>query len=156
MKKTTPSGSKRIKQKYREGLLTLLSLQPELSEHTPVQSSPTDDSQQDGNPTLQHDNEFEDSAGIPVAAFNSMVRSNCRGIYRQYNELNRHIKTLAVDLWHADEESPGESQQFHVGQAIEKLSHVRKESWNLRVKLKENATLIREWSDEAEEGEACT
>jgi hypothetical protein len=156
MKKTTPSGSKRIKQKYREGLLTLLSLQPELSEHTPVQSSPTDDSQQDGNPVPQHGDELKDSAGIPAAAFNSIVRSNCQGIYRQYNELNRHIKALAVYLWHADEESPGESQQFHVGQAIEKLSHVRKESWNLRVKLEENATLIREWSDEDEEVQACT
>ena len=155
MKKTTPSGSKRIKKKYREGLLTLLSFQPELSEHAPVQPSPTDDSQQDGSPMLQHDNELEGSAEIPVAAFNSIVRSNCQGIYRQYNELNRHIKALAVYLWHADEESPGESQQFHVGQAIEKLSHVRKESWNLRVKLEENATLIREWSDEDEEGQAC-
>jgi hypothetical protein len=70
--------------------------------------------------------------------------------------LNRYIKTLAVDLWHADEESPGESQQFHVGQAIEKLSHVRKESWNLRVKLKENAALIRELAEEDKQGEACT
>jgi len=162
MKKNPLSGSEKIKQKYREGLLTLLSLQPELSERASVQSSPTDGSNQDGNPTRQHENEFEDSPGIPVATFNSIVRSNCQGIYRQYNELNRHIKALAVYLWHADEESPGESQQFHVGQAIEKLSHVRKESWNLRVKLEENATLIREWSDEDskeqinEEVEACT
>jgi len=50
MKKATPSSSERIKQKYREGLLTLLSLQPELSEHASVQPSHTDDSQQDGNP----------------------------------------------------------------------------------------------------------
>ena len=76
-------------------------------------------------------------------------------IYRQYNELNRHIKALAVYLWHASEEHPGESQQFHVGQAVEGISNVRRESWNLRVKLKENATLIREWSDEDEEV-ACT
>ena len=156
MKKNTPSGSKRIKQKYREGLLTLLSLQPELSEHDPIQPLPTDGSNQDGNPTRQHDNELEDSAGIQVTAFNSIVLSNCQRIYHQYNELNHHIKALAVYLWHADEESPGESQQFHVGQAIEKLSHVRKESWTLRVKLKENATLIREWSDEDEEVKAST
>ena len=84
------------------------------------------------------------------------LEKQCFSVYRQYNELNRHLKILAVYLWHASEESPGESQQFHVGQAIEKLSHVRKESWNLRVKLEENATLIKKWSDEDEEVEACT
>jgi hypothetical protein len=70
------------------------------------------------------------------------VVKQCLGVYRQYNELNRHIKALAVYLWHASEEQPGESQQFHVGQATEALARVRKESWNLRVKLEGNATLI--------------
>ena len=94
MKKPTPTSNEKMKQKYQEGLLTLLSLQPELS----VQPSPTDGSQQDGNPTRQHDNELEDSAGIAVAAFNSILLSSCLGIQRQYNELNRHIKSLAVYL----------------------------------------------------------
>ena len=90
------------------------------------------------------------------------LEKQCFAVYRQYNELNRHLKILAVYLWHASEESPGESQQFHVGQAIEKLSHVRKESWNLRVKLEETVTLIEGWPGEAsneqinEEVEACT
>jgi hypothetical protein len=139
MKKPTPTSNEKMKQKYQEGLLTLLSLQPELS----VQPSPTDGSQQDGNPTRQHDNELEDSAGIAVAAFNSILLSSCLGIQRQYNELNRHIKSLAVYLWHASDESLGVSQQFHVGQAIEELSFVRKESWNLRVMIKENIILIK-------------
>ncbi|MDB4668514.1 hypothetical protein OAF50_01115 [bacterium] len=65
------------------------------------------------------------------------------GIYRQYNELNRHIKALTVYLWHASEEHPGGSQQFHVAQAVEGISHVRKESWNLRVKLQETVMLIK-------------
>ena len=90
------------------------------------------------------------------------LEKQCFGVYRQYNELNRHLKALAVYLWHASEESPGESQQFRVGQAIEKLSLVRKESWNLRVKLEETVTLIEGWPGEAsneqinEEVEACT
>ena len=92
---------------------------------------------------------------MPLSEFDSIVRLNCHEIYRQYNELNRHIKALTVYLCEANEESPGKSQQFHVGQAIEKLSHVRKESWNLRVKLEENAKLIREWSDKDEEDKAC-
>ena len=72
------------------------------------------------------------------------LEKQCFGVYRQYNELNRHLKVLAVYLWHASEEPPGESQQFHVGQAIEELSLVRKESWNLRVKLEENVMLIED------------
>ena len=71
------------------------------------------------------------------------LEKQCFGVYRQYNELNRHLKVLAVYLWHASDESPGVSQQFHVGQAIEELSFVRKESWNLRVMIKENIILIK-------------
>ena len=78
------------------------------------------------------------------------LEKQCFGVYRQYNELNRHLKALAVYLWHASEESPGESQQFRVGQAIEELSLVRKESWNLRVKLEENAMLTEGWPDQDE------
>lgn len=143
MKKATPSSSERMKQKYREGLLTLSSLQPEQSEHSSVQLSTSDGSQQDYNPTRQHDNELDDSVEISVARFNSILRSSCLGIQRQYNELNRHIKSLAVYLWHASDESPGVSQQFHVDQAIEELSFVRKESWNLRVMVEENIILIK-------------
>ena len=76
------------------------------------------------------------------------LEKQCFGVYRQYNELNRHLKVLAVYLWHASEEPPGESQQFHVGQAIEELSLVRKESWNLRVKLEETVMLIKGWPGE--------
>ena len=154
MKKSTSSCSERIKQKYQEGLFTLLSLQPELLEHDSVKPSPTVGSNQVGKPTRQHENELEDSAEIRVAALNSIVSSNCQMIYRQYNELNRHIKALAVYLWEAHEESPGKSQQFHIDQAIDKLSHVRKESWNLRVMLEENRTLIRKWSND-DEVKAC-
>ena len=71
------------------------------------------------------------------------LEAQCFAIYRQYNELNRHIKALAVYLWHASEEPPGGSQQFHVAQAVEGISHVRKESWNLRVKLQETVMLIK-------------
>ena len=78
------------------------------------------------------------------------LQKQCLGIYRQYNELNRHLKVLAVYLWHASDETPGKSQQFHVGQAIEELSLVRKESWNLRVKLEENAMLTEGWPDQDE------
>ena len=154
MKKTTSSGSDSIKQKYREGLITLLSLRPDLSEHDSVKFTLTDGSNQDGKPTRQHENELKDSAELHVAAFNSIVSSNCQMIYRQYNELNRHIKALAVYLWEAHEESPGKSQQFHIDQVIDKLYHVRKESWNLRVMLEENRTLTREWSDD-DEVKAC-
>ena len=89
------------------------------------------------------------------------LEAECFDIYRQYNELNRHIKALAVYLWHASEEHPGESQQFHVAQAVEGISHVRKESWNLRVKLEETVMLIKNWYGEDEEeqineGVACT
>ena len=77
MKKNTQSGSERIKQKYREGLLTLLSLHPEISECASVQSSLTGGSNQNSNHTRQYENEFEDSAGIPVATFHSIVRSKC-------------------------------------------------------------------------------
>ena len=72
------------------------------------------------------------------------LEKQCFGVYRQYNELNRHLKGLAVYLWHASEEPRGERQQFHVGQAIEELSLVRKESWNLRVKLEEKVMLIED------------
>jgi len=155
MKKATTTSSERIKHKYREGLLTLLSLQPEQSEHTSVQPSPSDGSQQDGNPTRQYDNELDDSVEISVAAFNSILRSSCLGIQRQYNELNRHIKSLAVYLWHASEESPGESQQFHVDQAIKELSFVRKESWNLRVMVEENIISIKK-NDSLNEEESAS
>ncbi len=37
------------------------------------------------------------------------LEKQCFSVYRQYNELNRHLKILAVYLWHASEESPGES-----------------------------------------------
>ena len=76
------------------------------------------------------------------------LEKQCLVVYRQYNELNRHLKILAVYLWHASEETPGKSQQFHVGQAIEELSLVRKESWNLRVKLEETVMLIKGWPGE--------
>ena len=76
------------------------------------------------------------------------LEKQCFGVYRQFNELNRHLKVLAVYLWHASDETPGKSQQFHVGQAIEELSFVRKESWNLRVKLEETVTLVEGWPGE--------
>jgi hypothetical protein len=89
------------------------------------------------------------------------LEKQCLVVYRQYNELNRHLKILAVYLWHASEETPGKSQQFHVGQAIGELSHVRQESWNLRVKLEETAMLTKRRQGEGlneqmnEEVEAC-
>ena len=67
------------------------------------------------------------------------LEKQCFGVYRQYNELNRHLKILAVYLWHASEESPGESQQFHVDEANKTMSLVIKESRKLRILVTENA-----------------
>ena len=83
------------------------------------------------------------------------LEKQCFGVYRQYNELNRHLKVLAVYLWHASEETPGKSQQFHVGQAIDELSFVRKESWNLRVMVEENIILIKK-NDSLNEEESAS
>ena len=89
------------------------------------------------------------------------LEAQCFDLNRQYNELNRHIKSLAVYLLDASEECTGESQQLYISQAVEEISHVRKESWNLRVKLKETVMLIKKLQDKDEQEEineevACT
>ena len=137
-KQQATSGDK-LREKYQDGLLALLSLQPEFSQPGTDQATPANELQQGGNPVRQESKEPGNQPGVPATTDAYALRSRCVAVYRQYNKLNQHLKALAVNLTHASEETPGESQQFHVDEANKTMSLVIKESRKLRILVTENA-----------------
>ena len=139
MDKQQPTSGDRLREKYQDGLLALLSLQPEFSQPGTDQGTPANELQQGGNPVRQESKEPGNQPGVRATTDAYALRSSCVAVHRQYNKLNHHLKALAVNLTHASEETPGESQQFHVDEANKTISLVIKESRKLRILVTENA-----------------
>ena len=71
------------------------------------------------------------------------------GVGAVFDQQDRGVRPAFTDTSNQRCGALGDLRCDHVGQAIEELSFVRKESWNLRVKLEETVTLIEGWPGEA-------